>query len=68
MKFIWQTTVRDVQDFTPVLSGRKVAGQEVFEYGKTLKRIITEDNIAFQFEGDEAPEKGQALRITIESL
>lgn len=67
MKFIWQTTIRDVQNHTPVLSGRKVDGQELFEYGKKVKRIITEDNIAFECEG-ETPPKGTALRITIETI
>jgi hypothetical protein len=50
-----------------VLSGRKVDGQELFEYGKKVKRVITEDNIAFVCEG-ETPPKGTALKITIETI
>jgi hypothetical protein len=69
MKIIWQTTIRDVQSYAPVLSGRKVDGQEVFEYGPTVKKIVTTDNVAFQVEGDEdVPPKGSRLRITIETL
>lgn len=69
MKFIWQTTIRSVEDHVPVLSGKKIEGESIFEYGKRVKRIITEDNIAFQVDDEEGlPGKGHALRITIETV
>lgn len=76
MKFVLQTTIRDLQDHLPVLSGRKEGNDSIFEYGKPLKLLITEDNIAFQFEVDADEKekvevelkKGRTLRITVETL
>lgn len=69
MKFVWQTTVRDVQEFSPVLSGRKFGGESIFEYDKPLKKVITEENIAFQVDAaEEVPAKGTRLRITVETI
>lgn len=69
MKFIWTTTIRDVQDHSPVLSGRKIGNESILEYGKKVKRIVTTDNIAFQVDDEDGlPAKGAQLRITIETL
>lgn len=69
MKFVWYTVLRDVKDETPVLSGKKVDGHEIFEYGTPMKRMITEDNVAFQVDASEdVPPKGTRLKITIETI
>lgn len=70
MKFVWQTVIREVKDHTPVLSGRKdkESGESIFTFGRKMRRIITADNIGFEFEGDEVPPVGTAVRITVETL
>lgn len=70
MKFIWTTTVRQVKDHSPILEGHKdkASGEQVFTFGRKVKRIITEDNIGFDYEGETAPAPGTALRITIETI